>query len=91
MNNLPTTLEGAINHLAENGWHSKLVTRTLPDGTVGYVASIWREDALGGGRKYAAASPKMALIGALLDARKHRRRRSNALKRRRIAAEQAGA
>lgn len=74
MDDFPKDLLGVLAFLERGGWDYKFLSRTIDDGTRRYVASVWRQDELGGGRKCCADTPQSALLAALLDARKRRRR-----------------
>lgn len=71
----PTDLDGMCEFLERSKWDFKFTSRTLPDGTRRHSATVWRSDALGGGRKCVALTAPLALQAALLSARKIRQRR----------------
>lgn len=71
----PDDLGGMCSYLQRGKWEFKFVSRILQDGTPRYSATVWRSDALGGGRKCVALTGPLALQAALLSARKIRHRR----------------
>ena len=88
MDDFPQDLLGVLALLERGGWEYKYLSRRIEDGSRRYVASVWRQDELMGGRKCCAETPQNALVAALLDARKRRRRLAKSRSRRNAQAAQ---
>lgn len=88
MDDFPQDLLGVLALLERSGWEYKYLSRTIEDGSRRYVASVWRQDELLGGRKCCAETPRDALVAGLLDARKRRRRLAKSRSKRQAQARQ---